>query len=280
MITCELRGGLGNQLFQIFFVISLSLRYNVSFCFVRKNFLCADNQTTKRRTYWDSLFSNLGKYLVDNFRVDRRIIEGGYRYRDMNLLGGLGGNVCFDGYFQSYKYFGGYFREVCEMIGLESKRGELLGSLSYGSDFLGNSVSMHFRIGDYKRYGDFFRILAYEYYLGALGYIRDMDVGRSWNVIFFCEDEDFMEVMGKVGRLMDEFKGYKFVRVKLDDWKQMLVMSMCCHNIIANSSFSWWGAYLNGNVGKVVCYPCSWFGEKMRGGVEDLIPEGWVRIDF
>ena len=65
------------------------------------------------------------------------------------------------------------------------------------------------------------------------------------------------------------------------DWQQMLVMSCCHHNIIANSSFSWWGAYLNKNIRKIVCYPSKWFGPKTQHhDTSDLCPEEWTKIDF
>jgi hypothetical protein len=72
----------------------------------------------------------------------------------------------------------------------------------------------------------------------------------------------------------------KFIRVNphLDDWEQMLLMSLCEHNIIANSTFSWWGAYLNSNVEKIVCYPDQWFSPKANKDTSDLFLEDWVKI--
>ena len=67
---------------------------------------------------------------------------------------------------------------------------------------------------------------------------------------------------------------------KIEDWKQMLMMSCCHHNIIANSSYSWWGAYLNKYEYKIVCYPDVWFGPAMRSTyVCDLFPPKWQKIN-
>ena len=67
--------------------------------------------------------------------------------------------------------------------------------------------------------------------------------------------------------------------VKLEDWEQMLLMSCCDHHIIANSTFSWWGAYFNNKPGKLVCYPKKWFNsEPHNAGTVDLFPEGWVKL--
>lgn len=55
-------------------------------------------------------------------------------------------------------------------------------------------------------------------------------------------------------------------------------MSLCNHNIIANSTFSWWGAYFNINPEKIVCYPNVWFGSECNNSTQDLFPKNWVKI--
>lgn len=65
-------------------------------------------------------------------------------------------------------------------------------------------------------------------------------------------------------------------RENLGDWKQMLLMSCCSHNILANSTFSWWGAYLNNNPDKMVIYPNKWINTHSE--FKDLFPENWNKI--
>ena len=64
----------------------------------------------------------------------------------------------------------------------------------------------------------------------------------------------------------------------LADWEQMLLMSCCRHNIIANSSYSWWAAYLNTNPDKIVCYPSAWFGPTIGHDTSDLCPPEWKQF--
>jgi hypothetical protein len=72
---------------------------------------------------------------------------------------------------------------------------------------------------------------------------------------------------------------FHFVRDTIADWQQMLLMSVCDHNIIANSTFSWWGAYLNANQTKIVCYPSLWFGYGVSHDTRDMFPETWKKVD-
>ena len=82
--------------------------------------------------------------------------------------------------------------------------------------------------------------------------------------------------------LEKKFKNMTFTKAvdHSEDWEQLLMMSCCTHNIIANSSFSWWGAYFNSNPEKIVCRPSVWFGPAMpdKDNIQDLCPEEWLII--
>ena len=140
-----------------------------------------------------------------------------------------------------------------------------------------NTVSIHFRIGDYKLFPNVYSILTYEYYEKAVSYIQENNF-IFLHILFFCEDEDLEDVNIIIEQLKLKFPNNSFSRAQntLKDWEQMLLMSCCNYNIIANSSFSWWGAYLNTNPDKIVCYPKTWFVNNTN--TSDLCPLEWIKI--
>jgi hypothetical protein len=184
------------------------------------------------------------------------------------------------GYFQSYKYFQDEFGEIRNMMKLDTLK--LVVNSIYKNDY-DEIISMHFRIGDYKALQAFHPIMPVGYYENALHEIIDNsnDSNNKWTVLYFCEKQDNDEVEEKIEHLKSKFPNVTFEKADqlLDDWKQMLMMSLCKHNIIANSSFSWWGAYFNSHTDKIVCYPDKWFGPSLKDkDVQDLFPDTWRKV--
>ena len=140
---------------------------------------------------------------------------------------------------------------------------------------------MHFRLGDYKKLADFHPIATPKYYENALNHFNKKFPETNFSILYFCEDADVIEVQETIKNLENIFPNYKFTRGTntLSDWQQMLYMSLCRHNIIANSSFSWWGAYFNANANKIVCYPSVWFGSTANIDTRDLCPQEWVKMN-
>jgi hypothetical protein len=105
---------------------------------------------------------------------------------------------------------------------------------------------------------------------------------REYKILYFCENNpvDIGHVLKIIDMLKIEYPYLEFVRQSgLEDYEEMLLMSLCGHNIIANSTFSWWGAYLNQNIGKIVCYPENWFMPEAKKDTSDLFLEDWVAIN-
>ena len=281
MITCNLMGGLGNQIFQIFATIAFAIKSNNKFRFILVDKLGGGSGTTLRYTYWNTFFSSLKHVLTNIFPQMETIKENGFKYNDITTVNLFNKNVMLYGYFQSYKYFQNYYEPICRMIKLDDMKENIIKKYNINPNYLNNSISMHFRLGDYKIVSDFHPIMPYEYYKKSLSHFKNItDINHDLNILFFCEDEDIDIVTNTINKLQNDFPNYTFERKysHLEDWEQMLLMSLCAHNIIANSSFSWWAAYFNSNVDKIVCYPSVWFGEKANIDTSDLCPTKWKKI--
>ena len=278
MITCNLVGGLGNQLFQIFTTLSYAIRIKERFCFLNSESV-GTGITKVRTTYWKNLLYKLKLFLTNDFSKFVVIRETGFTFNDIiseinnNKITNI--NTCLYGYFQSYKYFQNNYELICRLLDIQKQKETVIKS-SCVSD-LKNTVSMHFRIGDYKLLQTVYPILTYEYYEKTLSYMQENNF-IFLNILFFCEDEDLEDVNIIIEKLKKKFPDNLFNRASssLKDWEQMLLMSCCHHNIIANSSFSWWGAYLNSSPDKIVCYPEVWFLNNTD--TSDLCPLEWIKI--
>lgn len=279
MITCNLMGGLGNQIFQIFATITYAIKSRNQFKFLNVSEL-GSGSTTIRNTFWKSFFYRLQPFLIDNIPQPIHVIrEKNFTFNELPVCEMLGRDCLIYGYFQSYKYFHENYNTICRIIGLDKMKEDLIDKLNLNDEYLNNCISMHFRIGDYKKIQEYHPLAKYEYYRNSLNLIKNKS-DRSYDILYFCEDTDIDDVTKTINRLENEFPDYKFIRGdnSLEDWEQMLFMSCCHHNIIANSSFSWWGAYFNCWTDKIVCYPSIWFGEKSIHNTKDLCPPEWNRI--
>jgi hypothetical protein len=189
-------------------------------------------------------------------------------------------NVLLHGYFQSPKYFDQFKNQIFKILHLFDKQQNIKEKFFGLFERSDEVVSMHFRLGDYKQKRFHHCIMNYEYYENALTYIVDHSPAVS-RVLYFCESEDNEYVLGQISKLQNRFPDIEFFKVpdEAEDYEQMLIMSSCNHNIIANSSFSWWGAYFNGFQEKIVCYPSAWFGEGYKNYTHaDMIPGDWINI--
>jgi hypothetical protein len=274
-------GGLGNQIFQIFATISYSIRSGQTFKFVNVKTL-GGGSTTIRNTYWNSFFSKLQPYLFNEYPEFKIVGEKDFAFNDLSIFDMIGQkNILIYGYFQSYKYFQDSYKTICNIIELQSKKDQLMTKMNYNEEYLNNCISMHFRIGDYKKIQEVHPIMTKEYYSRCLNHIKSLESEKKFNVLYFCENSDLDDVKITIDFLSEKFPEYNFIRGenKLEDWEQMLFMSCCHHNIIANSSFSWWSAYFNSHEDKIVCYPSTWFGPATNHDTKDLCPPSWKKID-
>ena len=271
--TCYLMGGLGNQIFQIFATISCAINTKKKFTF-QKNL--SMQGITKRHTYWENFFARLQPFLNNDSTPPRNVSENGFNY-DPTVLenASKSENTVLFGYFQNEKYFKENYNIICRIIGLDDMKQYVQNKWCKEVD-INNCVSLHFRMGDYKNLQYFHPLMPYEYYELALNCILIERNAEHLQVIYFFEEEDIEIVTNMIQKLQEKYPLLQFIPVnnEMNDWEQLLMMSLCRDNIIANSSFSWWGAYFNSHSDKIVTYPKSWFAAK-NTDTSGLCPETW-----
>lgn len=269
MFSVNYCGGLGNQLFQIFNLLSLSLKYN-------KNIILEDKKIKKRDTYWNSILKDLKKYLGsinEKFHIYK---EKQFHYKEIIL--NPNDNVILDGYFQSYKYFEKYENDIFKMINLHEQKKII--REKYKKYNFNNLISMHFRIGDYKKIQNYHNIISIDYYINSLKIIYSK-IQKKKDILCFYEETDEDIIKQNIDILKEKFENVNFILIDTTilDYEQILLMSLVEHNIIANSTFSWWGAYFNTNKDKIVTYPSTWFGPENQNKITtDLFPRNWIKI--
>lgn len=293
MISVFLQGGLGNQLFQIFTTIAYGLKHNKIFIFTHDDTL---KYGIERNTYWSTFLQNLEKYTTkysDENITNQDILttflnfqENDFHYTQLPDFN-HNTNIMLRGYFQSYLYFHEFKKCLFEMIGLKSHQKKIMNKfdkyLQKKEDrpFI-KTISMHFRIGDYITKTDYHCITPYEYYSNVMKELHNKGV-LIGKVLCFCEKVDNAMVNTMIYKLKNENPLFEFIKIDddIDDWEQMLIMSCCDVNIMANSTFSWWGAYFNQTDEPMVFYPYRWFGPQLnKYNLKDLHPPEWYRMEF
>jgi hypothetical protein len=267
-ITVYPMGGLGNQLFQIFTTIATAIKHNNDYVFYRQDILYVG---TPRPTYWITLFKNIlhkTSYSVTYNNVYHEVKE--FTYTPIPQLKNA---TILYGYFQSYKYFENEINTILDLIDFNTIINDI--KTTYSNYFQNpNTVSLHFRIGDYNSA----IITPYQYYENALSLFDNKST-----ILYCCEKENNDIVNNHISNLKIKYPSMTFIKIadEIDDWKQMLIMSLCEHNIIPNSTFSWWSAYLNKNKNKIVTYPTPWlYGNGSFDLCNDLCPPSWKPVVF
>lgn len=280
MLIVKLMGGLGNQLFQLFTSISYSIDNDIEykiFEFKDDKVSPCDNKSL-RGTYWNNLLKNIYNKTIRNIGGPvYQYNEPYFEYKSLPVIMDKSKNYKFFGYFQSYKYFQHNLDKILELLGFK----DIIDKCNNNYDYE-NTVSLHFRIGDYISAQAYHPILSIDYYKNALDRLI-VDTGKNdWNILYIYEENDKDMIEKNINILKEKYDRLNFIGIdhKLDDWEQMLCMSLCRHNIIANSSFSWWGAYLNNNE-NLVYYPEKWFGNAMGNkNLSDLFLDKWIKLSY
>ena len=291
MIVLRLQGGLGNQMFQYAFARVLAKNNNV----VKLDNSFFDDKEKKLgytpRKFELEIFSNdykratqkeiisFGKLSVLNhfkkkigLNYPKKHIENFSKYNPSLLT--IKPDVYLQGYFQSDKYFVGQKDFVRRLFTFNTDRLSDSNKQILKRIKETNSISIHIRRGDYvedKVTNTHHGSCSLDYYLEAINLLESRYDNLS--LFFFSDDMDWVK------KTFDDIKQQKFfVNNNLDNsWVDMFLMSTCKHNIIANSSFSWWGAWLNDIPSKTVIAPLKW-NQNKDFNVSNLLPNKWIRL--
>lgn len=174
----------------------------------------------------------------------------------------------FNGGWHSEKYFSAFLEQLLDTFSFD--RDKMNGQTKALADKLGeeNSVSIHIRRGDFCKCDAFCGICTLEYYEKAIEYIKNCIDNPQFYV--FSDDSSWARA-----HFADDCFHVVDWNAGQDSWQDMFLMSQCKHNINANSTFSWWGAWLNLNKNKIVVVPERFFN---YGETKDVYPESWVKI--
>ena len=179
-----------------------------------------------------------------------------------------GNNSELVGYFQSYKYFVDIQQIICDLFSIDNNTNKYI-TEKYKKIFDDTTVSIHVRRSDFCTIGVAVDV---SYYQKAIKYVKSHTGESNIKFIVFSDDIEWCKKY---------FSGseYYFMENE-DDYVDLYTMSLCDHNIIANSTFSWWGAFLNKNNNKIVLYPKDWFSNKKNYEKikNDTFPIEWVDI--
>lgn len=286
MVAIELIGGLGNQMFQYATARALALSrheklvldnqlftnyalhyYGLNHFNITCDFLEKDKSVVEPLKILDKVKAVLSQkkifypYVEQDLTYDKELFELSHK------------NIFLKGYFQSEKYFIKFenqLRKDFEIISpLKKETIEML-ELIYAQ----NSVSLHIRRGDYvsnPQANAVHGTCDLNYYHRAIEIIKK----EIENPVFFIFSDDID--WAKENLNIDNTTHFVDFNDASTNYEDLKLMSNCKHNIIANSSFSWWGAWLNSYQSKIVITPSKWFNTDIHNP-KDIIPESWLKI--
>ncbi len=295
MIICNIQGGLGNQMFQYAMGRSLSLENNaeVKFCIDSFSQYQSHNGFELQRVFGIELpvasldelknvlnFGRSNPFLRRALTKDSLKAIRGSKYKldpesgyNSALINSLGSDAYLHGYWQSEKYFSKYSDQIRKDFHFANPLDGVNAALMAQIQAF-NSVSIHVRRGDYVSNPKTFTthgVCGIDYYQKAIQ-LMESQVNEPR---FFVFTDD---IKWAKQELLTRYPQMTIVdqNLGLDCYKDMQLMSACSHHIIANSSFSWWGAWLNPSDAKLVIAPKHWFANGKEA--YDLIPPHWRRI--
>lgn len=241
MVSCTPMGGLGNICFQLSAVLSYAKKWGMDY-FIPTKVINPHHKGSSPHIFPNINYSdrelNLPVY-----------IEPGFTYTEIPYMK----NVSLQGYFQSYKYHYEYRDEILKAFGFDN------------IETVKDVSSIHIRRTDYLVLPTIHPVVSEAYIGSAILYMAENNISKFK---VFSDDIEWCRSHFENNRVYRNFEfEYSEGKTDLDDLRDM---AACEHNVIANSSFSWFGQYINPNPNKKVCAPSRWFGDAMPNSTVDL----------
>jgi len=292
MIISEIIGGLGNQMFQYAVGRALSLSMGSEFLLDLRKFkyyslhngfeidrifsapvaVASEKEISDLIGWRDNYIARkfYKKISFNNFFESSLKIEPTFGYWDG--INNSNKSKYLSGYWQSEKYFKEFEntlrKDFSFQIPLDNENSEIASRISDSQ-----AVSIHVRRGDYLtdvRTSKIMSVCNVEYYHKAIKNITELVENPEFYI--FSDDIEWSQ-----NNLIIPFPTYYITNnYGAKCYVDMQLMSLCKHQIIANSTFSWWAAWLNPNKNKKVVAPNSWFRKSLN--TRDLIPTNWIRL--
>lgn len=290
MIISNIKGGLGNQMFEYAAGYSLAKDKGAEFKIDLGHFKNQDRFKNETHRDFQLDFFNVPYKLATEEEVVavKKRYSGGFlpllkldSYLTMfnitkyPLLKNFSSDIYLDGYFQNEKYFIKYAKDIREMFSLKKEyiTNDFEKMCEKIAENFDESISIHIRRGDYvtnEQANKWHGLLSKDYYYNALDYIKKETGIRKLYIYVFSDDsvwvKENLPLEGDVTYVSDSF----------NPAQSIILMSKCKNNIIANSSFSWWGGWLNTNEEKIVIAPNKWLAGSKRHS-RNIVPKSWIR---
>jgi hypothetical protein len=256
-ISSHLQGGLGNYLFQISAAYGISIRDTKELKIDISDIAIVHSPL---ELYSNNIFRKISFGNIDHFE---HIQQSNHIPISHINIPSINGNLKLNGYYQNERYFKEYRNNILNLFEIDTITYQYL-TEKYYSVPLENTCSIHVRRGNYVERQHFHPLQTIEYYKQAISII-----GEETLFLIFSDDIEWCKIN------LDFIKNKIFIDGNLD-YQDLYLMSMCNHNIIANSSFSWWGAWLNKHNTKKVIYPSHWFNNGPDSS--QIGCDNWIRI--
>jgi hypothetical protein len=273
MISCRFFGGMGNNLFQLATTYAMAKRNNFNLVLSKE---CDVRHTSKQYGQPDyleipNLLENEFNYSVNkNFKHTYKHSDfflQKYGYDKINEID----DTIYYGYFQSYKYFEDI--DITNEFILNKTVTNRLND-QYSNLFNKRTISLHYRLsGDRieNHIQEYHKTVSKEYYDKALELLN-----------YNQENDNVLVISDNIGLAKTILQNDNFIYIdnQKDIFKDFILMTLCDDNIVGNSTYSWWGAYLNKNKNKkVVASKSEWFGPKYKHfNLDSTFPKEWFTL--